>query len=215
MEELTEILENPTHLCNEIIGYTVTNTQIHIVYNFNDCHSLFNLIHQKKLIIPVKNLISYVNDLIEIINFYHQKRILISYKDLNLSNLFISKNGKNLFADIFGYSTTFYTNISKDIRHCGSISHMAPELFTGENLDFPADIYSFGIVLYEIFSMKIPYEGKKEKDIIMDTVKGNRPDLKFLRDDTPLEYVELIMKCLEKDPSKRPSANDIIYFLKE
>ena len=215
IEELNEIIENPDPLFNNTIGYSVTKTQIHIVLNFNDCCNLFNLIHQKRLNIQIENLISYVNDIIQSIHFCHKNRILITYKDLNLSNFYISKDGKNLFSDIFWYSTTFYTNKSKDKKYCGSISHMAPELFLGENYNFSADIYSFGIILYEIFSLKFPYEGMNERDIINDVVKGNRPNLFNLRKETPLEYIELMMKCLEKDPTKRPSTKDILYFLKK
>jgi serine/threonine protein kinase len=217
IDELEMILENPNPLCNKIVGYTVTSTQIHILFNFtnNECCNLFNLIHQKKLILPIEDLKKYINSIIQIIDFYHKKNILITYKDLKLQNIFISNDGKNLFADIFGYSTCFYTNKSKDIKYCGTITHMPPELFLGEKYDFPVDIYLFGMTLYEIFSTKTPYEGMKEKDIIIEVVKGNRPDFNYLRSDTPVEFVELIMKCLEKDPLKRPNSNDILYFLKE
>jgi serine/threonine protein kinase len=217
IEELNLIINNPNPLCNKIVGYTVTNTQIHILYNYenNKCSSLYNLIHQKKLIIPIENLKIYVYSIVQMMDFYHKKSILITYNDLKLQNLFISNDGKNLFADIFGFSTSFFSNKTKGNKYSGTISHMCPELFLGEKFDFPFDIYSFGIILYEIFSSKIPYEGMKEKDIITGVVKGIRPDFNCLRSDTPKEYIDLIKKCLEKDPLKRPSTNDILYFLKE
>lgn len=221
MEELKIILKNPYPLYNyNIIGTCETNTQIYLIYNINECCSLFNLIHQKKLEIPIENLKKYINDIIKYINFLHTNNMLVNYKDLNLTNLYISKDGKYLFADIFGYSTTYYMNkniksLSSNIKQCGSITYMAPELFLGKDLNYSADIYSFGIIVYEIFSNKIAYEGKKEKEIIIDVVKGSRPDLNNLRKDTPTEYIELMMKCWEKDPLKRPNSNDILYFLQE
>lgn len=215
MEELNELINNPYPCYNNILGYSVTNTQIHIVYELKEYCSLSSIIHQKKIEIPIDNLISYVNQLILYINYLHKKDIVISYKDLNLSNLNISKNGENLIVDIFGFSNTFYINKSKNIKYCGTISYMAPELFIGEELNFSADIYSLGIIMYEIFSSKYPYEGKRDKDIIMEVVRGIRPDLNLIRKDTPEVYIDLIRKCLDKDPQKRPNIQDIIYLMEQ
>lgn len=217
LEEINSILNseyNNQIFFSKIYGFSEENSSIFLISKFNECCNLFNLIQEKKMILPIKNLHIYVYDIIKAINFLHKNKLFITYKDFKLENVYISKDGSKVFLDDFGISKHCYTNKSKNKKNYGTIYYMAPELLKGDEFTSRADIYSFGILLYEMFSRKVAYENLSDVDIIKSVVAGQRPHLEFLREDTPKEIVELMIKCWNQVPKKRPTSEDIIYFMK-
>jgi len=216
LEEINSLLNsefNNQKFFSKIYGFSEENSSIFLISKFNDCCNLFNLIQEKKMILPLKNLKNYLYDIINAINYLHKNKLLIIYKDFKLENVYITKDGSHVFLDDFGISKHFYTNKSKNKKHCGTIYYMAPELLKGDEFTSPADIYSFGILLYEMFSRKVPYENLTDVEIIKNVVTGQRPNLEVLREDTPKEFIELMIKCWNQVPKKRPTSQDILYFM--
>jgi len=197
----------------KIYGFSEMKNSIFLISKFNQSCNLFNLIHEKKLLLTIKDLIKYIGNIVEAINIRHNEKLLITYKDLKLENVFISKEGDYAFLDDFAFSKHFFTNKTKNKKHCGTIYYMAPELLKGEDFTLSSDIYSFGILLFEIFSKSIPYENLSDLEIIKKVVAGQRPNLDNLRNDTPKEFVELMIKCWNQVPSKRLTSDDIVYFM--
>jgi len=82
----------------------------------------------------------------------------------------------------------------------GTIEYLAPELLKGEPPTARSDLYSFGILLHEIFVGQPPFHGKKMEELIRGHLEGVDVDPRSL----PQEYRELTMRLLEKDPADRP-----------
>ena len=78
---------------------------------------------------------------------------------------------------------------------------MAPEVVTGEGYTEKSDIYSYGIVLWEIVTHKIPYEGQGELNVISAIVEGVTPEFPA---NTPEDYLAIALLCLKTDPQLRP-----------
>ncbi|GES83304.1 kinase-like domain-containing protein [Rhizophagus clarus] len=92
----------------------------------------------------------------------------------------------------------------------GNLSYVAPEVITEKKQSFASDIYSIGIIMWEISSAQPPFiEYEHNYDFAMKIVNGMRPQI---LSDTPLEYKNLMEQCWDTDPSKRP---DIGILLKE
>jgi len=90
----------------------------------------------------------------------------------------------------------------------GTPEYMSPEQAGGRKVDFRADIYSFGIILYEMVANKKPFKGKSYGELVIKhlTVTPIKPNkLKNLPQRVPKEIENLIMKCLEKEPENRPA----------
>ena len=108
--------------------------------------------------------------------------------------------------------------------NCGTPQWTAPEVFLTDDEDTPttygskADIYSFAVFMWEVFTRKIPYSGQKLSPGQigpMVAYKGLRPDLKLLPGDTPADVKDLIVKCFDKDPNVRPDIGQIYDTIKK
>ena len=91
---------------------------------------------------------------------------------------------------------------------CGTPSWVAPEIFRGEKYDETVDVYSFGIVLWELFCQKKPHRNYQAQHIpYLVAEKGLRPDLpKHL----PPTLTELIKSCWDEQPKNRPRFTHIV-----
>src|SRR5436309_10764252 len=81
----------------------------------------------------------------------------------------------------------------------GTPGYMSPEQARGECLDARADIFSFGVVLYEMATGHRPFEGRNRSESLHATLTVEPPPLSHFREDVPLELESIVRKALEKD----------------
>ncbi len=160
----------------------------------------------------------------------------IIHRDLKPENILISDKYDAFVAD-FGFAKRLNTIFSKKKLNTqrGTIFWMAPEILEGQDYDYTVDVYSFGILLYEILFKKRPYLEKdyaneevfKKKIIGLRTIKnGNesiynlRPDIKGINqkdlDFNPnkfSQFADLMIRCWHPIPSERPEWKEIISIL--
>ncbi len=94
----------------------------------------------------------------------------------------------------------------------GTPSYMCPEQVRGEEMDHRGDIYSVGIIVYELLSGKLPFEGRSPMDMMLAHATEDPPSLAAVGagDWVPPAVEAVIMSCLAKDPAKRPpTARDL------
>ena len=85
----------------------------------------------------------------------------------------------------------------------------------GETLNHLSDVYSLGIVLWEMFAGKMPFTGSTVSAMIKHQLHPEAPPLRTVRPDAPVNLEQLIMSCLNKEPSGRPRSEDILRRLKK
>ena len=87
----------------------------------------------------------------------------------------------------------------------GTPGYMAPEQIAADpNADYRVDIYAFGVTAYEALAAKHPFHGRPPHALLAAHLSEVPPSLATLRPDVPAALVSLVMRCLEKDPDKRP-----------
>jgi serine/threonine-protein kinase len=138
----------------------------------------------------------------------HQAGIV--HRDLKPANVLIDNDSLLKIVD-FGVAAAHSqgdTQLTKTGYVIGSPKYMAPEQILGKKVDERADIYSLGVILYELFSGVPPYTRGDHMSVMYQHVQGKaRPPIDINKD-LPLELNNLVMKCMSLDKAKRAQSMD-------
>ncbi|MCA9753243.1 MAG: HEAT repeat domain-containing protein, partial [Gemmatimonadetes bacterium] len=88
----------------------------------------------------------------------------------------------------------------------GTPHYMAPELIRGEEVDHRSDLYSFGIMMYEMFSGKLPYDGENPMNVLFRHLDGDAKPLTDITD-IPADLARVVMRTMALDPKARPQSS--------
>src|SRR5215207_8975732 len=131
-------------------------------------------------------------------------RMGIIHRDVKPENIFIDSDGRALLAD-FGVarSMTGDTQLTMNGVAIGTPSYMAPEQIDGDQIDGRADIYSLGLVAWEMFTGHRPWEGESLYAVLYHQRHHELPDVRELRPDVSDQLADAIGGAIAKDPAAR------------
>ena len=157
---------------------------------------------------PVKleEALSIGRQIAEAISAAHEKGVV--HRDLKPGNIKITPDGRVKVLD-FGLAKasaseamTEETTVTQPGRIIGTPAYMSPEQARGKPTDKRSDIWSFGCVLYEMLTGKIPFKGETVSDTLVRLLE-HEPDWHALPQTTPANIKVLLHRCLEKEPHRR------------
>jgi serine/threonine-protein kinase len=130
-------------------------------------------------------------------------RLGVVHRDLKSRNIMIDKEGNARIMD-FGIAHSLKAKgITGDRIMVGTPEYMSPEQVKGEEVDQRSDIYSLGIVLFEMVAGKIPFDGDTSLTIAFKHKTEEPPDPQNFNAQIPEELSTVILKCMEKEKEKR------------
>src|SRR5215831_4056086 len=148
----------------------------------------------------------------------HQRGI--THRDLKPANVMVTHDRRVKVLDFglakqhqvpgghAGLGTT--TQLTAEGRILGTVAYMSPEQIEGKPIDPRSDIFSLGIVLFEMATGDRPFKGDSNVSILSSVLKDRPPLLTDVRPEMPRELARIVTRCLQKDPEERyQSAKDL------
>ncbi|HUU51862.1 MAG TPA: protein kinase [Candidatus Heimdallarchaeota archaeon] len=143
-------------------------------------------------------------------------RLGIVHRDLKPQNIMIDRDGIAQIMDFGIARSRELKGMTENGSTIGTPEYMSPEQVEGEDIDQRSDIYSMGVILYEMVTGRTPFEGKTPMSIAMKHVTEKPKEPIGLNMQISEDLSRVIMKCMEKDKARRyQSALDLLYALKE
>jgi len=176
-----------------------------IVFEFVDGETLKELVERGGPM-PVRRALELGLEIGRALAFAHQQGLV--HRDVKPQNVLLNGDGRAQVTD-FGIARTLdAVGHTETGTVLGTSHYIAPEQARGERVDAQTDVYSFGVLLYELLAGEVPYAGDNFLTVAMKHVNEPVPSLLERRTDCPLRLASLIERCMAKEPAERPASMD-------
>jgi tRNA A-37 threonylcarbamoyl transferase component Bud32 len=177
------------------------NGQQFIVFEYVDGENLKQLVERTGPL-PARRAVELALEVAEGLAFAHENGLV--HRDVKPQNVLLTPDGNAKVTD-FGIAR------SLDVEHgvtqtgtvLGTSNYLSPEQANGQPTTPATDVYSLGVVLYELLTGNVPFPGENFIVIAMKHVSEQPPDLVAQRPDLPMRLVAAVERALQKDPSSR------------
>jgi len=149
----------------------------------------------------INEIINITTQICEGLQQAHEKGII--HRDIKSDNIMITKKGQVKIMDFGLAKLKGQPGTTKMGTTMGTANYMSPEQAMGKEIDHRTDIWSLGVVMYEMVAGELPFKGDYEQAIIYAILNEKPKPLTELRPEIPIELWQLIEKSLAKEPDKR------------
>jgi serine/threonine protein kinase/tetratricopeptide (TPR) repeat protein len=181
-----------------------TDDQIFLVLEYLPGGTLRTVVREARSAgrqLPLDQVLLYTSQMGEALAHAHRNGI--RHRDVKTANALLTAEGEVKLAD-FGlakYRTDF--DVTRPGARMGTLAYMAPEQAEGKDVDYRSDIFSFGVVLYELATGELPFEAEHEAGIIHQVVNNLPLPVRQRRPELPPEFERIVERAMAKKPEQR------------
>jgi serine/threonine-protein kinase len=160
----------------------------------------------------VHTALRYILEVLEALAYAHEHNVI--HRDIKPANIMVMPGGSVKVMD-FGLSrrTSEMSSVSNAGEIVGTIAYLSPERFLGKLADARSDLYSVGVVMYEVFTGTVPFKNESDDLVAVIFAHVNEPPaaLRTINPAVPAPIERIVLRLLEKDPDRRyASAHEVI-----
>ena len=180
------------------------NENINIIMEYAPNGNLYELIIKEKNGFSEYKAFEYFIQVVNAVYYLHNNNII--HRDIKPENILIGEDNKIKLCD-FGWAKEL--TLENRSTFCGTVEYMAPEIVENENYDYGVDIWSLGILLYELLYGHSPFKANNTKNVILN-IKSHELTLDDKKKNISNSCKDLIKKLLNNNPQKRYKIKDIL-----
>lgn len=176
----------------------------YIVTRYLDGGTLAEMIKRGPM--PLVNTERLLSEVASALDYAHQKGII--HRDIKPANILFDRDG-NVFLSDFGLARMFSSDMLGGAA-LGTPAYMSPEQATASALDSRSDIYSLGVVLFEMITGRLPFEAETPMALLLKHINEPLPSLRSFGKDLPSAIEDVVKKATAKDPGDRYASTGLM-----
>ncbi|OVE78766.1 hypothetical protein BVY01_04480 [bacterium I07] len=151
--------------------------------------------------LELKTVIDYAMQIGEGLKAAHAKGIV--HRDIKSSNIMVTETNQIKVMDFGLAKLRGSTKLTKTTSTVGTLAYMSPEHLQNKDIDARTDIFSFGVVLYEMLTSELPFKGDYDSALMYAIVNDDPEPVSKFRSEVSSEFIHIMNRVLEKDPEDR------------
>ena len=166
----------------------------------------------KKNLLPLRRILDIVAKVAEALDFAHKAEVI--HRDIKPANIMLLKKGGVKVTD-FGIAKAISSSRTKTGVILGTPNYMSPEQIMGQKIDHRSDIFSLGVLFYQLLTGDTPFHGDNLSALLYQITQVSQPSVRRLNPKIPKVCEQIINKALAKDPDERfKAAGEMARYLK-
>jgi len=195
----------------QVLDFSRFGESLYIAMEYVDGFDLAALLKAvRPATMPMSAALHIAIEMLKGLDFAHRRGVV--HRDVSPSNVLVSRAGEVKIAD-FGIAQAADAGVSftRSRRIMGKWRYMSPEQAAGEAMGAPSDLFSAGVVLYEVFTGQFLFPGKNAEEIVRGITAGAIPKVTSVRPELPDGINDALFSMLARDPDQRvASASEVL-----